>query len=450
MLTQVFLHKRFASVSETQYTIEKNFISFMFSGLEFLIEYNGNECQIDIMVRSTKESVETWSIVEDCVLKPTREFCASPTEGCQGVVLIEGILRPLCVQELWVRRDREDQCLGVEELKQKVLATGKLNYEHHWKKGMSGFPPAGVDKAKDMLGLENWEDVLNRRLNILEKLDGEVNVNSINNKDGQSLQRQGSLNPNPKHRVSRTVSLLPRPAEMTGQLIQDRVHNRVEEITALQKRMFPEISRNLYKVINFPFLLQDNRIPHLVYLSTGGDSVKGERLVTKLIPGSYSRKLHLMCEHRDGIHMIDNQIGGIMRCDEKSVKSVRPHMLWGLKLISMLMRTGELAAGGFTSMVTESERMILMGLVSGSEPESEKFEETMDFSGSFRFTPEEMMAAEDWLINYMKGKNVAALFNLFKVVYLADDGKPSKDVAWVCEKHMNYGVHRGTMQVLPV
>jgi hypothetical protein len=88
------------------------------------------KCQIDILVRSSKDSLETWTLVEDCVLIPIREFCASPTEGCQGVVLVEGILRPQAVKELWVYNERREQCVGTEILKLKVLATGNMEYEH--------------------------------------------------------------------------------------------------------------------------------------------------------------------------------------------------------------------------------------------------------------------------------------------------------------------------------
>jgi len=233
---------------------------------------------------------------------------------------------------------------------------------------------------------------------------------------------------------------------MTGQLLESRITDRTREVQTFQKKLFPQLSRNIDNVIDFPFLLQDGKVPHLVYLSTGGDSVNSERLVTKLSPGSYSRKLHLMCEHRDGIHMIDHQVGGIMRCDERSVRSVRPHMLWGLKLISMMFRISELAAGGFTAMLTEAERIKLMGMV--TEEASTDSVEWPDVTGRLSFTPEEMMAAEDWLIHYMKSKNIPSLFGLYKVVYLDDEGLPSKHTAWICDKHLKYDLHRGTVQQL--
>ncbi|XP_024370300.1 protein TORNADO 1 [Physcomitrium patens] len=442
---QVFLQKKFSGVQDARYTIEKNFISFVFSGLEFLIEYNGpEECQVDILVRSSKDTVETWATVEENVLKPTREFCASPTEGCQGVVLIEEIMRPQCVRELWVRKKRtKDQCIGVEDLKLKVMASGKLDYEYIWKKSMAESHGLKANSAEVLLGPAHWEDVLSRFLDTLEKIDSEVSRRRSPDSTGTHSSPLSPLTPPPSRRVGRTVSLLPRPSEMASQLLESRIADRSVEINALQKKLFPSLSRNIDSVIDLPFLLQDGKVPHLVYLSTGGDSVNSERLVTKLTPGSYSRKFHLMCEHRDGIHMIEHQVGGIMRCDEKSVRSVRPHMLWGLKLISMLLRISELAAGGFPTMLTEAERMRLMGIVADDDDNDER----PDVTGRLSFTPEEMMAAEDWLIHYMKGKNIPALFGLHKVCYL-DNGLPSKHVAWICDKHMHFCLNHGLVDVL--
>ena len=445
---QVFLQKRFSGVSDSRYAIEKNFISFVFSGLEFLIEYNGPEdCQVDFLVRSSKDTVETWATVEDNVLKLTREFCASPTEGCQGVVLIEEVMRPQCVRELWVRKKRtKDQCIGVEVLKQKVLASSRLDYEYIWKRSMEESHGLKADRAEDLLGPENWEDVLNRYLDSLERIDFEVNSKKSNNANNMNSP-MSPFTPQPSRRIGRTVSLLPRPSEMTRQLLESRLTDRSMEVEAYQKRLFPELSRNIDNVIDLPFLLQDAKVPHLVYLSTGGDAVNSERLVTRLTPGSYSRKFHLMCEHRDGIHMIDHQVGGIVRCDEKSVRSVRPHMLWGLKLISTLLRISEIAAGGFSNMLTEAERMRLVGMV--TDDEAADSAEWPDVTGRLSFTPEEMMAAEDWLIHYMKNKNIPGMFGLYKVVYL-DDGMPSKHTAWICDKHVKYGLHHGTVQMLPM
>jgi len=70
-----------------------------------------------------------------------------------------------------------------------------------------------------------------------------------------------------------------------------------------------------------------------------------------------------MCEHQDEIHKLDNQLGSIMRFDDKKLKNVRPFLVWGLQVITMLMKIGEQAAGGFSNMVSELERAMLMGII---------------------------------------------------------------------------------------
>jgi len=58
-----------------------------------------------------------------------------------------------------------------------------------------------------------------------------------------------------------------------------------------------------------------------------------------------------------------------MRFDDKTLKSVRPLLVWRLQVITMLMKIGEQAAGGFSNMVSELERAMLMGIIIAGAPE---------------------------------------------------------------------------------
>jgi hypothetical protein len=131
----------------------------------------------------------------------------------------------------------------------KVLAIGNMEYEHEWKKPLSrslqsSFGPV-ADKAQDLLGEENWEDVLNRCLDILEKLDDVLQLDVPVN----GMQNGGTGHP---LRIPRTVSFLAHPHEMTCHLIQTRLSNRVEEIQNLQQKLMPRFSKHVERVIQFP------------------------------------------------------------------------------------------------------------------------------------------------------------------------------------------------------
>jgi hypothetical protein len=56
-------------------------------------------------------------------------------------------------------------------------------------------------------------------------------------------------------------------------------------------------------------------------------------------------------------------------------------------------------------------------------------------------------AAEQWFVNFLKGKEILDLFSLRRVKYVkiknCNEGYP---IRWVCEHHWNEGIQRGTME----
>lgn len=51
---------------------------------------------------------------------------------------------------------------------------GSLDYEFIWKKNMEESYGLKVDRVEDLFGFVNWEDVLNRYFDVLERIDIEV------------------------------------------------------------------------------------------------------------------------------------------------------------------------------------------------------------------------------------------------------------------------------------
>jgi hypothetical protein len=72
-------------------------------GLEIFVELSGDEMGghvfIDVLVKSTKTKLETLQLVNDNVLNQIEHLC-SVAQGCQGVVLVRGVLRPKVVKNL--------------------------------------------------------------------------------------------------------------------------------------------------------------------------------------------------------------------------------------------------------------------------------------------------------------------------------------------------------------
>lgn len=83
---------------------------FTWKGFQFFVEYSGQvNSFIDIIVRSSRDFEATKMIIIDDVIAPIHEFCASSNFGCQGVKLVESILRPLSLKTPWLCKVRKDQ-----------------------------------------------------------------------------------------------------------------------------------------------------------------------------------------------------------------------------------------------------------------------------------------------------------------------------------------------------
>jgi len=84
---------------------------------------------IDILVKLSKSKLETFQFI-DVRVELIEHFCNVAQVGCQGVTLVQGILRPQVVQNL-LCKNRKDPVVLVEELKQVLLGTNlDLSYVH--------------------------------------------------------------------------------------------------------------------------------------------------------------------------------------------------------------------------------------------------------------------------------------------------------------------------------
>jgi hypothetical protein len=76
---------------------KKNLMKICVNGLEIFVELSGNQMPghafIDILVKSSKNEIQTIQFVHDHVLSQIEHLCSSP-QGCQGVTLMRGVLRP--------------------------------------------------------------------------------------------------------------------------------------------------------------------------------------------------------------------------------------------------------------------------------------------------------------------------------------------------------------------
>jgi hypothetical protein len=132
VLKRHFADLRMGAICEN----EKNFMKICMNGLEIFVELSGNQMPghafIDILVKSFKSEIQTIQLVHDHVLSPIEHLCSSP-QGCQGVTLMRGVLRPEAVKKLLLCKNRIKQVALVEKLKMELLAPNlDLELVHLW------------------------------------------------------------------------------------------------------------------------------------------------------------------------------------------------------------------------------------------------------------------------------------------------------------------------------
>jgi len=119
----------------TDYTFKENAISILYDGIEIVVEFDNDvSSHIDVLVCSIeKEYDEALDIVHEHITKHIQTFQGA-FDGCQGIILLEGIVRKECVERRLSFKSRLDQAIHVEDLKKKILANGSnwQSWQHTW------------------------------------------------------------------------------------------------------------------------------------------------------------------------------------------------------------------------------------------------------------------------------------------------------------------------------
>ncbi|CAK9855220.1 unnamed protein product [Sphagnum jensenii] len=98
-------------------------------------------------------------------MKHIQDRCAAPN-GCQGVALVEGVIRTECVKQQISFKQRQDQAILLEDLKQAILTIGS-GYQHSWdelSEGGNVIMPVACEFAIKLLGRREIEDLVERGL----------------------------------------------------------------------------------------------------------------------------------------------------------------------------------------------------------------------------------------------------------------------------------------------
>ncbi len=464
------------------------------NGLEIFVELSGNQIPghafIDILVKSSKSEIQTINLVHDHVLNPIEHLCSSP-QGCQGVTLMRGVLRPRAVQKLLLCKNRTKQVELVENLKTELLATNlDLELVHPWpqvdvQKDDHDFLNTSMeDKVASLLGEVATHDVLERNLQGLKDLEINI-IDNLPSFEQESEHTQGESSERGDLRLQRSFHRmsLQEPTNLE-QLIRDimraelrsseerivaRISTKLEEvfektnqeIKCMEEWLYKKLTNKLDGMTKLFLQLHRQQVPCNAFFTTGG--TKQQRQLVDRWMGIEVIYLHFLCEDIDGIHVVYDQKGDEIRYVKDENRHKIAHLvILGFKIVLILSKVAAHVVGGMGNLVPN----FAQGLASAYDAQNitDCIEDPRIHGGpilgqsSTSHLPtskdalvEEQKVATQWLVDFLRGKNIFKLFGLSRVRYLKMDSshRDFSTIRWVCLHHKKEGLENGTLEEWP-
>ncbi|KAK1292562.1 Protein TORNADO 1 [Acorus calamus] len=458
--SHVHLHNKiFASIQQhsATYSLEKNHISITMNGIHIRVELGiqpGHS--IDILACSTKNISE--------ILKLFKHLIIPTIQGlCHGITLKETIIRSECIKELTPARYRKAQSVPVQQLKQALLsvpADSMYDYQHAWnsasEKGKVVLQP-GFEFARNLLSDDEFREVLHRRCYDLYHLATELEVPFENTQHPPPLAENET-----DRRVESSLTGIAQGVESILQrlrIIEREIKDLKLEIQGLryyEHTLLAQLHRKMDYLLNFNIQVEERKVPNMFYFVQVGNQSK--RLVTRLISGMTMLRLHMLCEFRGEIHVVEDQMGcELTQVDNRVIQYVVPYISKFMKLLTFALKIGAHFAAGMGELIPDLSKEVahlfdsslIYGAAAmatgaigataiGQVGQIRNRGRSRSLEGGQRSwnAQQDVGLAQQWLIDFLKdqkissGKEVADKFGLWRVRY-TDDGR----IAWVCQRH---------------
>ncbi|KAE9598523.1 putative P-loop containing nucleoside triphosphate hydrolase, of Roc (COR) [Lupinus albus] len=450
---QVHLHNRIMELQNhhgATYSLEKYLISISINGICIRVELGGQlGYYIDILACSTKNLTETLRVIHQLIIPAIQSLC-------QGITMTEYVIRPECVRNLTPPRYRRTQFASLQQLKLALLslpADSMYDYQHTWNQVLDSGRPilqAGFDLARDLLSDDDFREVLHRRYHDLHTLAQELQVPPENNPDEQD---QSITLSDEAEKVEPSFGGIAKGVEAVLhrlKIIEQEIRDLKQEIQGLryyEHRLLLELHRKVNYLATFNVQVEERKVPNMLYF------VKTEnysrRLVTTMLSGMNALRLHMLCEFRGQMHVVEDQMGcEIMQVDNGAVKALAPYMKGFMKLITLALKIGAHVAAGMGEMIPDLSKEVAhlagssllygaagaaaAGIVGGAAIGHRN----RSMEGS-RDIQQDLRAAQQWVVDFLRergcstGKDIAEKFGLWRVRY-RDNGQ----ISWVCRRHM--------------
>ncbi|XP_047174792.1 protein TORNADO 1 isoform X1 [Vigna umbellata] len=450
---QVHLHNRIKAVKDQHgatYSLEKYLISISINGIYIRVELGGElGYYIDVLACSTKNLTETLRVIHQIVIPAIQSVC-------QGITLTENVLRPECVRKLTPPRYRKTQFAPLQQLKQALLslpAESMYDYQHTWSPVLDSGKPIlqdGFDFARDLLSDDDFREVLHRRYNDLYNLAQELQVPPENNPEGQG---QSITLRDEAARVEPTFGGIAKGVEEVLhrlKIIEQEIRDLKQEIQGLryyEHRLLLELHRKVNHLATFNVQVEERKVPNMIYFVRTENYTR--RLVTTMLSGMNALRLHMLCEFRGQMHVVEDQMGcEIMQVDNAAVKSLAPYMKKFMTLVTLALKIGAHLAAGMGQMIPDLSKevahlagsSVLCGAAGASAAgvlgAAAMGRRNRSMEGS-RDIQQDLRAAQQWVVDFLRerkcssGKDIAEKFGLWRVRY-RDNGQ----IAWICRRHI--------------
>lgn len=104
-------------------------------------------------------------------------------------------------------------------------------------------------------------------------------------------------------------------------------------------------------------------MPSYVYVTTSNCG-RRERLITSLVLRLKSMQLYMMCECKRNIHAVKRQKDIALHLENKTLCEAHPYVIWGLRIITMLIKLSAYLVASLGSMVFDLDKSLLKGIAS--------------------------------------------------------------------------------------
>ncbi|KAL7130857.1 hypothetical protein ABFS83_13G160400 [Erythranthe nasuta] len=446
---QVHLHNKIMGLRNQQhgasYSLEKYLISININGVHIRVELGGQfGHSVDVLACSTKSPTEMLRLFQNLVIPAIHSLC-------QGFTLVECVLRSECVKNLTPHRyRRKSQFVPLQQLKRALLsvpADSIYDYQHTWdsvtESGSTIIGP-GFDFARELLSDDDFREVLHCRYHVLYNLAVELQLPQENNPGGGEMAAAAAASIEPTFAgIAKGVEEVLQRLKIIEQEIRD-VKQEIRGLRYYENALLIELHRKVNHLVNHNTQIEERKVPNMFYFVRTENYSR--RLITTVISGMAAMRMHMLCEFRGEMHVVEDQIGcELMQVDNVTVKFLAPYMKKFMKLLTFALKIGAHLAVGMGELIPDLGREVahlvdspvLYGAAGAAAVGAAGAGVAANRSRNTRDIQQDLVPAQQWVVDFLKdqrcstGKDIAEKFGLWRVRY-RDNGR----IAWICRRHV--------------